>query len=402
MLGDIAGTQRRLKRRTGAVYTLTLTMTSGLHTSSRRATAIVVALLAALMFSALQALPAAADSGQSAIHYTMTVDVDYERAFLNVDQAVRFTNDSDRALGSVVFNVPPAAFNAFTLSSAAVGEVAVKPSEDGAILDIPLPEPLASGETTVVTLRWWGQLPYSNGRYGAADGVLVLGDWYPMLAVLQNGLWERHQYMPRGDAYFSEVADYEVAVSAPPTVTIASSGQTISNKAGEWVFRAEDARDFALALSSRYQTLARKVDGVDLTVYYLPEQAEGAKSAMEITDQAMRWYAKRIGPYPFPGLAVVQVPNGDGQHTAQEHAALFLYAATSSLLESSASMPRTSLRTPGSMPLLAPIRFVTHGWTRDWSRVCLSTSTKRTIPRSIPVTSVSGVARPPTLRMSCH
>ena len=254
----------------------------------------------------------------------MTVNVDYDRAFLNVDQTVRFTNNSDRSLASVVFNVPPAAFNAFTLSSASVGETAVKPSRGRSATGHPSARAPGAWRDYHGDLALVGpSSPTATGDTALQMGCLCSATGIRCLLCCRMALWERHQYMPRGDAYFSEVADYDVSVSVPPTVTVASSGQTVSRKGGQWVFQRRGCRDFALAMSSHYQTLTRRVDGIAVTVYYLPEQADGAKSAMEITEQAMRWYAKRIGPYPFPSLAVVQVPNGDGQHTAQEHAGLF-------------------------------------------------------------------------------
>jgi hypothetical protein len=79
-----------------------------------------------------------------------------------------------------------------------------------------------------------------------------------------------------------------------------------------------------MVISSRFQTMTRKVDQVTITMYYLPDSAEGARKCLDVTEEAMRWYAKRIGPYPFPALAVVQVPNGSQQHSAQEHTGLFL------------------------------------------------------------------------------
>jgi hypothetical protein len=200
-------------------------------TIARRLT--VIALYLTMIAFAVVALAAArpglSAEPQAITRYTMTVEVD-NKSFLSVVQTVTYQAETE--ITSLVFNVPPAAaeFNAFTLSSASIAETSVTPAQDGVLLELPLPKPVQAGEMVSATLRWWGQLPPSNGRYGTADGVQVLGNWYPMLATMRNGVWERHQYTQIGDAYFSAVADYDVTVSAPQNVTIAASGSLVATK----------------------------------------------------------------------------------------------------------------------------------------------------------------------------
>lgn len=265
----------------------------------------------------------ASPTRQTPTHYTFTLDVDYDKAFLNVEQTI--AHRAEFTLTSLIFNVPPAApaFAAFNLSSATLGATPVSFKQTGIVLEIPLPQPVAAGQSISVTLRWWGQVPFSDGRYGAADGVILLGNWYPQLAVMRQGVWQQHQYTSIGDAFFTDVADFDVTVTTAANVTIAASGQQTGRKSGQWTFRAESARDFALALSSRFQTQSRKVDGVPLTVYFTGERAEAARVALDVAEQSLRWYVQRLGPYRFPALAIVQSPNGQQKHNAQEHSGLF-------------------------------------------------------------------------------
>jgi hypothetical protein len=255
------------------------------------------------------------------IRYNMIVDVDYDNALLDVTQIVQVPNRGITPVTSIAFNVPPIAFQAFTLLSAAVGAGDVDAKLDGVMLDLPLSQPLASGESVSVTLRWRGRLPPSNGRYGATDGVLVLGDWYPSLAVLDNGQWLRHQYTPIGDAFFADVADYDVTLNVPANAVVASGAGAMSRTEGKWVLRAENVRDVAFGVSSRFQTVSRKVENVAITVYYFGERAEAARTALDIADQSLRWYVKKLGPYPFTSLAIVQTAGEE--HSAQEHSGIF-------------------------------------------------------------------------------
>lgn len=285
---------------------------------------VTLSVIAACLGLALRSASPAAAAREPAIHYTIVVDVDYEKAFLNVTQTVAVRNRTASPLSSLVFQATPAApaFNAFTLSSATVSGSAVNWSQDGTVLEIPLSPALAAGEMVSVTLTWWGQVPPSNGRYGVADGVIALGNWYPQLAVLHDGAWAKHQYTAIGDAFFSEVADYDVTVNVAANVTVAATAPPLSRSGGKWVYHAEDVRDFALGLSANFATLTRKVDNVTITVYHQRANAEGAKVGLDTAERAMRWYANKLGPYPFASLAIVELPGG-GEHNAQEHAGLF-------------------------------------------------------------------------------
>lgn len=256
------------------------------------------------------------------ISYVLSVDVDYEKPFLSVTQTVTVKNPGPKALTSLVFNVMPVYYKAFTLSAATVGDAPANAKLDGTTLDVPLPQPLAPGAAASVTLRWWGQLPAANGRYGAADGIIALGYWYPMLAVLDNGEWQRRQYTVIGDAFYSEVANYDVTLTVNAPVVVAATGTVVSQNGNRWVFRATQARDFALALSNRFKTLSRTVEGVPITVYFTADKAEAAKISLDIADQSLRWYNRKVGPYAFPALAIVQTPEGQ-PHNSQEQTGLF-------------------------------------------------------------------------------
>ncbi len=80
----------------------------------------------------------------------------------------------------------------------------------------------------------------------------------------------------------------------------------------EWDVRA---RTEALTLSAnRFVKRASQWNGIEIATFLFPEDAHVADQYLEATTRYLEWYAKLLGPYPFPKFAVVEnfFPSGIG------------------------------------------------------------------------------------------
>ena len=147
--------------------------------------------------------------------YEIVADLDVARARVEATQRTTYVNETGQPLASLVFDVTPAYFRAFTLKSASVGGQPAATSADGVILEVRLPGPLAPGASATVELAYAVQVPTpGSNRFGSAGGIIALGNWYPVLYPFRDGGWLTHQYTPIGDAFVTEAADYDV--TRPP------------------------------------------------------------------------------------------------------------------------------------------------------------------------------------------
>ena len=270
-------------------------------------------------------------------HYELRLDLDLERNVLTAVQTLDYTNPTTATLASLVFHVIPAAYGAFALTSTSVDSQVVTPTLDGIVLELSLPRSLPPGQATQVVLRYRLNLPPSDGRFGAANGIIALGDWFPVLAVYQGG-WDRHRHTDIGDAFFADLADYDVYLTTSQPATVAATGEVVTYKDRDWQLRARQVRDFALAVSTRYQVQAKDLNGTTLSIYYPAEQAPEAAEALVIGAEVVRWYVDRLGPYPYPNLGIAITGYKNPIHNAQEHPCLIFLR--SDMLVSS----RTNLR----------------------------------------------------------
>jgi aminopeptidase N len=99
---------------------------------------------------------------------------------------------------------------------------------------------------------------------------------------------------------------------------IASSGPGETN--GEWTrYTLKQGRTFAVSVSNEFQVSSMTANGVTISSYYFPLEQKAGIAAMQASEQAVRVYTERYGPYPHKTLSVVQGDFNDGM----EFSALF-------------------------------------------------------------------------------
>ena len=269
---------------------------------------------------ALLLLVTAASAEAAETRYELEADLDVPNAVLTVSQRTSFTNRSARPLTSLMFAVAPAYAGAFALRSAAVDGGAVPARLDGTALELPLPSPLPPGGTARAELRYALDVPSpGTNRFGFAGGVLALGNWYPVLFPLRDGAWRVHQYTPIGDAFVTEIADYDVTLRPSRRVVVASTGQVASRDGEGMRIVASDVRDFAMAISERYETAQSNVDGVLVSAYYLPEHRAGAAEYRASGGEMLGWLQARLGRYPWRTLDLAETWSDDPNQVGQEY-----------------------------------------------------------------------------------
>ncbi len=277
-------------------------------------------LFAAVLALALLLGTAGSAAAETRPHYDLQVAVAWAEGSVDVVQRTSFRNDTGAALSEVVFQVVPAYFGAFSLSSASVDGAEVRAALDGTVLEVALPAPLAPDAECEVELRYRLAVPEMGGRFGRGGGIMALGNFFPALAPYRDG-WDRHQYVDVGDAFFTEVADFDVALSVDAPVEVAASAPA-DERGDARFFHAESVRDFALAISSRYQVRAREAGGVRIAAY--ATSASRLDAYLDAAADALAWYSSRFAPYPYPSLAIAEIHADDMTPTAMEYPGLIM------------------------------------------------------------------------------
>jgi hypothetical protein len=150
-------------------------------------------------------------------------------------------------------------------------------------------------------------------------GVMLLATSYPVLAVHDGDEWHRKIEPGIGDMIFNDVADYDVAVTVQPGVSVFSSAPERSRKTGEQEtirFSASALRDFAIVAGRSLRAEEAEVDGRRVRSIYIAEHERVGKRTLNIAVNAVKVFTARFGPLPFETISIAESPlvAGLGSH----------------------------------------------------------------------------------------
>ncbi|HEY8598369.1 MAG TPA: hypothetical protein VIL85_08055, partial [Thermomicrobiales bacterium] len=260
----------------------------------------------------------------TAASYTLDVDqFDFAEGRLRTTETVRVTNREGCALDRLYFSVTAARWGWFDLTGVQVAGQPVAAALSGTVLPLRLPQPLAAGATTEITITFRLDVGVAADQYtpGGFAGTTQTGDilrlayWFPILS-------DDHQYPPYLDPSYTATADYMVTITTPAEVVVAPTGTiTEERQNGDGTvtrrIEAQNVRDFVLGLSPNYQVARRQTaNGVVVEVYYSPQSfgrnAQNVAFVQQLVTKALdaavlaeERLSALIGPYPYPFLRVV-------------------------------------------------------------------------------------------------
>lgn len=253
--------------------------------------------------------------------YTLDLTLTLDPPTIRGRERVRYTNTEDVALEALylrLFPNTPSYGGTMTVTAVSLDGRSVDPvaALDGSALRLPLPSPLAPGAGLDLTLDFALSLPTTDAagyrQLGYYDGVVALANSYPLVPVYDDEGWNVELAPPYGDAVFSDVAFYDVRVTAPATMTLAASGACTPSapQAGRrtWTCLAAPMRDFNAVLGADYRMLSERVDAIQVNSIFGSGHEDAAARALDYAAEATRFFNEQFGPYPFTELDVVETP----------------------------------------------------------------------------------------------
>jgi hypothetical protein len=286
-----------------------------------------------LLFAAVLPLSCAKRSGIARTKYTISATYDGENtltACANID----YYNSTGATLDELYFHLYPAAYRknaqfkpidesyvslAYPVGEnwggIAVGKTSVRGvetqfeigGEDEDILIVPLLKEISPGERAQISVEYTLTLATVKHRTGKYDGVATFGNWYPIACVYESGEFDTSPYYSNGDPFYSEVADYEVSVTVPSTLVVATSGtaERVENGVSATYSSTLTARDFAFCVGE-FKVDKREEKGVVVLYYYRKDvDHEGTVKAAA---DALKFFSDKFGAYPYSTYSVVEAP----------------------------------------------------------------------------------------------
>ncbi|HEY0545628.1 MAG TPA: M1 family aminopeptidase [Pyrinomonadaceae bacterium] len=285
--------------------------------------------------------------------YDIRLKLDFDERNFTGTERVRWINADDRPTSALYFHLyanmrPPS--NDPTVDEPRLEVTEVRAADTNAALVYALDDqattlrvnlrtPVAAGAATEIMLSFKGSVPEIDTEETgilahiiqqvdavlrseretrrARDinfrcrGVMLLGAAYPVLAAREGEDWQRKVETSIGDALFTEVADYRVAIEAAQGVSLFTSGEEIKPQtegANSLLFKGENLRNFAIIAGRNLRAQERMAAGVRVRSIFTAEREVVGRRVLGIAAEAVEAYAARFGELPFKQVSIAEAP----------------------------------------------------------------------------------------------
>jgi hypothetical protein len=208
------------------------------------------------------------------------------------------------------------------------------------ICKIKLSTPLQPGERLLLSTPFYVKIPSARfSRLGHIKQAYFMTQWYPKPAVFDKTGWHPMPYLNQGE-FYSEFGTFDVSITLPKNYVLAATGDRLfaeeeerflndldeksrelleknekdslkntippSDTAHKTVrFHQSRVHDFAWFADKRYLALHDQVQlptsgrVVDTWVFFTPENSKYWKKAIGYVNDAVLFYSKKLGDYPY-------------------------------------------------------------------------------------------------------
>jgi hypothetical protein len=200
--------------------------------------------------------------------------------------------------------------------------------DDRTVARVPLPRPVAPGETVEISLAWTSRLPRAVARTGYRGDYHLVGQWFPKLGVMQeDGDWSCHQFH-RSSEFYADFGNYDVTLSVPQRFVVGATGRRVSEHDEDGVktlrYVQDGVHDFAWTawpdfVEGRRTFRHPELPEVEVRLLMAPETARFAGRYGAAVLAALRTFGEWYGPYPYSTLTLVDPPWGAGATGGMEY-----------------------------------------------------------------------------------
>ena len=213
---------------------------------------------------------------------------------------------------------------------------------DHTVLKLDLPAPVAPGATTLLDIDFQTQLPRVVARTGYFGTFHLVAQLFPKIAVLElpgeRGAtaprWNAHEFHLDSE-FYADFGSYDVTMTLPANYIVgatgAPQGKPVASAPGMLThhYVQDDVHDFAWTADTRSAPpLVGSWTGpgsppVTLTVLYPPEYKASAAPALQAAKDALTYFSRTLGPYPYRTVTIVIPPFNAEEAGGMEYPTFF-------------------------------------------------------------------------------
>jgi hypothetical protein len=214
------------------------------------------------------------------------------------------------------------------------------PATDRSVVRIDLAQPVPAGGTLTLDIDFLSQLPRVIERTGWWGDFNLVGQWFPKIGVLElvgeRGAtaprWNVHEFHFNSE-FYADFGLYDVNLTVPSDYTVGAvgklQGQPVAvNGKTTYHFIQGDVHDFAWVAAKGYKMIQTSWQGpgsptVDVRVLYPPEYVASAQPTMKASTDALTYFSRTLGAYPYETLTAVVPPYNANEAGGMEYPTFF-------------------------------------------------------------------------------
>ncbi|MDZ7294099.1 MAG: M1 family metallopeptidase [candidate division KSB1 bacterium] len=203
--------------------------------------------------------------------------------------------------------------------------------EDETVLRVRVPRPVPPGHTIAIAIAFRARIPTKQPRTGYRGDFYFLGQWFPKIGVLWDGVWNCHPFHTNTE-FFADYGDYDVRITVPSRFLVGATGSlrdSVANADGTTTYRfvEECVHDFAWTASPHYLVRVRRFEHpelppVTMRLLLQPEHRKDEEAYFGATANTLKYYGLWYGPYPYGHITIVD-PAWDSRADGMEYPTLF-------------------------------------------------------------------------------
>lgn len=240
--------------------------------------------------------------------------------------------------------------------------------EDATDIEVPLPRPIAPGDSLTIDMKWTSHLPTVTIRTGYSKSFHMVAQWFPKLARLEeDGTWSHFPFQ-RLSEFYADYGTYDVTVTAPETFTIGAVGALVSEGPApdpappspsetaapsaapsssdtasssspgattsaepaaapppreQHRYLAEDVHDFSFTAWDKFRVIEDVAEGGVKIRCLFPEGYDAvARTEIAQVKFGLGYFGAAYGRYPYGTLTIVHPPSGAGEAGGMEYPTL--------------------------------------------------------------------------------
>jgi hypothetical protein len=254
--------------------------------------------------------------------YHIDLVVNMETLTLTGSQKVLYTNNETVELSGIYFRLfPNTPDHGGRLSVERIIVNGQEPEVTYELSDtamkVLLAEPLAPEAQLEFLMDFKVAVPEGNqhgyGAFNYENGIMTLAGFYPLVPVYDDEGWNVELAADYGDVVYSDAALYNLHLTVPEDMVVATSGSIVSETGNDDGTRtlhcvSGPMRDFNVVMSRDFVVKSTTVGQTTVNSYYRPMDEAGGERVLQYVSDALRTYNERFGLYPFAEFDALETP----------------------------------------------------------------------------------------------